>query len=270
MNVSEAAAVEAGERLDARLSDPSQEYWYLCGPMSGYPQFNYPAFHEAATALRVQGYNILSPAELDPPEKQVEYESSQDGGGEGYIPEYTDLLGRDLAVVIDANCIGVICLPGWQASRGGNLETTVARNLEKPVMEYHRDQDGTGVTLVAVTFKDEPAPPVKRQTYAEDALDLVHGARQKDYGHPIEDFRRTAGIMTALLSKQLKPGERVREDQVPLLMIGVKLSRLVQSPYHEDSLRDLHGYGLTAEMVWDRQREEDAAADAQKAVTEAG
>ena len=37
---------------------------YLSGPMTGLPDFNRPAFHAAAAALRAQGYVVINPAEV--------------------------------------------------------------------------------------------------------------------------------------------------------------------------------------------------------------
>lgn len=37
---------------------------YVAGPMSGYEQFNRPAFHSAAKRLTDKGYVVLNPATL--------------------------------------------------------------------------------------------------------------------------------------------------------------------------------------------------------------
>lgn len=36
---------------------------YIAGPMSGIEDFNRPAFHEVAQALRAEGHTVLNPAE---------------------------------------------------------------------------------------------------------------------------------------------------------------------------------------------------------------
>ncbi len=38
---------------------------YIAGPMSGYPQYNFPAFDEARDELRENGWQVVSPADMD-------------------------------------------------------------------------------------------------------------------------------------------------------------------------------------------------------------
>lgn len=71
------------------------------------------------------------------------------------------------------------------------------------------------------------------------------GARQQDYRHPADDFRRTALMWTAILGVEVDP------QLVPLCMIAVKISRQVNHP-KRDNLVDIAGYARTAEMVEDR------------------
>jgi hypothetical protein len=58
--------------------------WYLAGPMTGIPAFNFPAFDLAAADLRAQGIDIVSPAELDDPETRRLNMASPDGRENGY------------------------------------------------------------------------------------------------------------------------------------------------------------------------------------------
>ena len=37
---------------------------YLSGPMKGYPDSNFPAFHATAAALRARGLEVVNPAEI--------------------------------------------------------------------------------------------------------------------------------------------------------------------------------------------------------------
>lgn len=110
------------------------DHWYLSGPMTGHPEFNFPAFKRAAEYLRrVYGLNILSPAEMD----------EADGIGangnpmpNGYDGTYRSLLARDVALIAQAHVKGVIVLDGWDRSKGANIEVYVARALDKPVLLY--------------------------------------------------------------------------------------------------------------------------------------
>lgn len=84
---------------------------------------------------------------------------------------------------------------------------------------------------------------------AGTAHDLVYGERAKTYGHPRIDFDIIANIWTGLLKDKLKDGERLDPYRVAVLMTGLKLARLVQSPDHKDSRIDTIGYMLTMERL---------------------
>lgn len=96
---------------------------YLSGPMSGYPQFNIPAFDAAAWALRALGYNIISPSELDDPCVRDRCMRSIDGApiSEPGMPTWGNFIGRDIRVLLDS-CSGIVLLNGWEESRGSKIE----------------------------------------------------------------------------------------------------------------------------------------------------
>lgn len=119
--------------------EDAEEFWYLGGPMTGIPQFNFPRFITVAGILRKQGYKIVSPAELDDPETYNQAMASPDGcPGTGVVDErpYETFLGRDLAICSSPKCVGGIFLEGWQHSRGALAETWVLEYLGKEIFEY--------------------------------------------------------------------------------------------------------------------------------------
>jgi hypothetical protein len=84
---------------------------------------------------------------------------------------------------------------------------------------------------------------------AGTAHDLVYGERAKTYGHPKIDFSIIANIWTGLMKDKLREGEELDAYRVAVLMTGLKLARLVQSPQHTDSRIDTIGYMLTMERL---------------------
>lgn len=61
-------------------------------------------------------------------------------------------------------------------------------------------------------------------------------ARGEIYGPPHKDFERTAKLWSAYL------GVEVRPEQVTACMMLLKISRLAETPDHDDSLLDIAGY----------------------------
>lgn len=101
--------------------------FYLAGPMTGIPQFNFPAFYAAASNLRACGIDIVSPAELDDAEDSGSAMRSKDGApgtGNSNGKTWADFLARDVKLIAD-QVQGIIYLPGWQKSRGARLESFV-------------------------------------------------------------------------------------------------------------------------------------------------
>lgn len=100
--------------------------FYISGPMSGIPQFNFAAFAEAARVLREQGYTIVSPHEMDTPEMQAAAWKSATGSMDDLPPgeSWGTMLGRDVQIIADV-CDGIVLLPGWEKSRGARLEVVV-------------------------------------------------------------------------------------------------------------------------------------------------
>ncbi len=217
---------------------------YLAGPMSGYPAFNRPAFAAAARVLRgtrawrlggddlKRPLEVVSPAELDDPAEIADLDPYN-------VDEasWRRFLARDILIVADEDTHGVVVLPGWQDSQGAQLEVLVARRLGKPIITYPE-----------LVLAREPEAGLLPETVFEEAQRLVHGARGQDYGHPAEDFAKTAGAWTGLFQGLLREGARIEPRHVPLAMICVKLSRLMQSPDKRDSIVDVVGYAETYAM----------------------
>lgn len=89
---------------------------YLAGPMTGLPDFNYPAFNAEAARLRALGYHVENPAENQKP-----------------VPEtWENYLRAALRQML--TCDAVLLLPGFQSSRGAMLEMNTAHALSMPIL----------------------------------------------------------------------------------------------------------------------------------------
>jgi hypothetical protein len=75
-----------------------------------------------------------------------------------------------------------------------------------------------------------------RSKILKDAEFLINNDREKDYGHPKINHGRIADLWSVVLERKIEPHE------VALCMALVKISRLVQTPDHEDSYVDGAAY----------------------------
>lgn len=94
--------------------------FYIAGPMIGYPQFNYPAFHKAGEELKKSEIKFLSPAHdefgqpIQPPHPDEEH-------------RWQEHLRASLKKLL--LCDGVYMLKGWETSPGAGLEYRTALTL---------------------------------------------------------------------------------------------------------------------------------------------
>jgi len=76
----------------------------------------------------------------------------------------------------------------------------------------------------------------------EKANELVNGDRNDAYGHPHEDFSRTARLWSVILDTD------VTAEQAALCMAALKISRQCNKP-KEDNMVDLAGYAQVVQMI---------------------
>jgi len=88
--------------------DKSKTY-YLSGPMSSMPDFNYPAFNALAESLRQEGMTVENPAE-----------NPVCGSWGARIKQ---------AITQLMKCHAIVMLEGWEKSRGANIEFDLALKL---------------------------------------------------------------------------------------------------------------------------------------------
>ena len=106
---------------------------YIAGPMTGLPEFNYPAFRRASLRLRELGFQVLDPSELFPENP-------------GSHPWQYYMRGSLRGLL---QCDAILLLNGWDHSRGARLEHSVAQTLEMPIfyedifLTYLHSQDHT-------------------------------------------------------------------------------------------------------------------------------
>lgn len=94
---------------------------YLCGPVTGMPNRNEAQFEAVARQLEAIGFETMVPTRIVPPSAKWE-------------------AAMKICLSSMTKCDLLIALPGWQASKGAQIEHDVAKKLGIPVL-YAEDQN---------------------------------------------------------------------------------------------------------------------------------
>ena len=86
---------------------------------------------------------------------------------------------------------------------------------------------------------------MNRREILEKADEFISASRDEIYGDPARNHERVAEMWSAIL------GIDVKAEEVALCMIAVKMSRLCQTPQHEDSWVDIAGYAALGGEIAD-------------------
>lgn len=192
--------------------------------MTGYKDYNFPAFFAAEEKLKNHGWEVINPARLDE-------EAGYDPTSPDFVMDEAFLNGaakRDLLGVIE--CDAIALLPNWEKSKGATAEFAVAKWLNKKIYLY-------------------PAMvEYGKESILDEAKRITSGERQKDYGHPSENFRRIADFWNIYMLNKKDPTSILNEEDVAWMMVLLKIARDQNKPT-KDNLLDTIGYARTLAMI---------------------
>ena len=98
--------------------------------MTGIEEYNFPAFDEAEKSLSEQGWEVISPAQMD---REAGFNPAKDE----FTPEIKEqTIRRDVEAVLRADAIAL--LPGFLYSTGATAELALARWRGIRIFLYHK------------------------------------------------------------------------------------------------------------------------------------
>jgi hypothetical protein len=199
--------------------------------MRGLPWNNFPAFDKAGAVWRSRGHQVYNPADADRLE-------GFDGSQEPTDRELITMMVRDVSELLSADAL--VLLAGWEHSRLGRVEVALSQALNKPKPLFN---DETGLLVCVPKGQSLPAPQKRADESVLDiAKHLVRGPRRQSYGHPAEDYGRTARMWSAILGVDVSPAQAI------LCMVAVKMSRECHEPGRENRV-DMAGYVECLDLV---------------------
>lgn len=164
---------------------------YIAGPMTGLPEFNFPAFREAAQKYRDLGFAVISPAELD---EQADFDPAGMTGNEDLTLHgfsLRNILARDLELVSTVD--GLILLKGWEKSKGARAELALAAALDLWVIEDEFGGEPTSATALVPRFGKAKAEVGTGEVRTTSSTGAQKGVKPEAYALlPVEALAEVA------------------------------------------------------------------------------
>lgn len=98
----------------------SKKLIYVAGKMTGIPEFNFPAFDAARDRLIAEGWEVISPADMD---RDVGFDPTIDNKVSKEFLE--EAMKRDIDAIY--RCDAIYMLDGWETSIGAVAEHAIAK-----------------------------------------------------------------------------------------------------------------------------------------------
>ncbi|MDG9927461.1 MULTISPECIES: DUF4406 domain-containing protein [unclassified Pseudomonas] len=192
------------------LADERADRIYIAGPMTGYPDFNFPAFNAEAERLRGAGWHVENPAE----------HGHVDGA------EWGDYLRYDIWRL--ATCEAIHLLPGWQKSKGAKLEVHIAKSLGMKIRYAHGAEPAAdlliehGSDFLMMQLAAEPKPdPV--DVFLEDVRAELTRARAKFPGDRIMGLALAEEFGELIKAMLDEPASCVRKEAVQTAVMAARV-----------------------------------------------
>jgi nucleoside 2-deoxyribosyltransferase len=96
---------------------------YVAGPMTDYPENNFPAFYVAEKQLRKAGFKVINPARLSKKvAKKYNFSLKDHEACKKHVKQF---MKEDLKGLL--KCDFIYMLKGWRDSKGANIEYNTAK-----------------------------------------------------------------------------------------------------------------------------------------------
>jgi hypothetical protein len=129
----------------------------------------------------------------------------------------------------------------------GNLRQLTPEQIKLGQDSTSEADRQTFAGTLSIKIMDKP-----KESCLQEAQRLVYGERGVQYGHPFDDYTRTAGMVSSMLAHKLR--EPLTAEEMILIMCCVKLSRQINAP-KRDNMTDLAGYAECEQRTVDRRAE---------------
>jgi hypothetical protein len=250
---------------------------YISGPMTGLPDHNLPLFKAVTNFFRKDGHKVFNPGEHEKPDgdwkeymrRDINLIMSDDIECLALLPNWNLSRGAKCEVAVASAFKKDIYLVLENTIAKGKQQEYTLQKIDMTEKNWAEQLDPNNKTLIGVmeeknldlnkdnllenteevSIDMNPNLPEDSKEFLEqgtnalrEADKLVHGNRQKDYGHPLDNFEDIAKFWSVIFKTD------VSAEDVALAMVSVKISRQLNHPKH-DNIVDGCGYFATLEMI---------------------